>query len=61
MSRRDPNSVSGVKMLVLGGSSRSIAATAALRTTGGAAVPGRGVIAATRPGPAYSTSYRLGT
>ena len=51
MSSRDPNSVSGVKMLVLGGSSRSAAFTAALCTTGGALEPGFGVIAATRPGP----------
>ena len=48
--------VSGVKMLVLGGSIRSLAFTAALRTTSGAAESDRGVMAATRPGPSYVTS-----
>ena len=46
---RDPNSVSGVKIDVAGGSSRSMLFTAAFLTTGGAPVPGRGSIAAIVP------------
>ena len=37
MSKREPNSVSGVKMLVAGGSSASVVLTAAFLTGSGAA------------------------
>ena len=43
--KRDPNSVSGVKTLVAGGSSASVLLTAAFFTTTGAPVPAWGVIA----------------
>ncbi len=51
MRSRDPNSVSGVKIDVLGGSRWSVALTAAFLTVGDAFDPARGWIAATRPGP----------
>ena len=41
MRKRDPNSVSGVKILVAGGSSASVVFTAALRT-GFGEIAGRG-------------------
>jgi alkylation response protein AidB-like acyl-CoA dehydrogenase len=47
--KRDPNSVSGVKIDVTGGSTASVVFNAAFFTTGGAPVPGRGVNAAMVP------------
>jgi hypothetical protein len=45
----DPSSVSGVKIVVAGGSTASVVRRAAFRTTGGAPVPAFGVTAAMRP------------
>ena len=52
MRNREPNSVSGVKILVAGGSSCSVLFTAAFFTTGGAPVPGFGSNAAIVPSAA---------
>ena len=52
MRNREPNSVSGVKMLVDGGSSWSVDFTAALLHDGGAPVPGFGSKAAMVPSAA---------
>ena len=50
--KADPNSVSGVKMVVAGGSTASVVLSAALRTTGGAPVPVLGTNAAIVPSSA---------
>jgi hypothetical protein len=54
--KREPNSVSGVKMRVEGGSMRSVLFTAAFLTTGGAPVPGFGTKASIAPPAPYWTS-----
>ena len=54
--KREPNSVSGVKMVVDGGSTASVVLSAAFFTTGGAPVPSRGTNRAMVPSAAYSTS-----
>ena len=46
MRKREPNSVSGVKIDVHGGSTASVVLSAAFFTTGGAPVPSRGTNAA---------------
>jgi len=61
MSRRDPNSVSGVKTRVAGGSTVSVARKAALRTGSENAWPGAGVNASIVPSAPYVTSTRDGT